>query len=137
MPIRSIHFAAIQWVGEHRLESFRPQLLAGLGSTATTRELFEATLAALERLDGPRKDPRNELAGEDYIVALLNNPRTPLSVVRRGLRMLRPDHPALSLDRLNRFLDSADEPVRIEAVRSLSAELARRPIRPAWPGLRR
>ncbi len=116
-----IHFAAIQWIGEHRLESYRADLLAGLSSTATTRELFEATLAALDQLDGPRKDPRNELAGEDYIVSLLNNPRTPLSVVRRGLRMLRPDHPALSLDRLNRFLDSADEPVRIEAVRSLSA----------------
>ena len=48
-PEPSIHFAAIQWVGEQRLEPFRPQLLAGLASGAVTRGLFEATLAALER----------------------------------------------------------------------------------------
>ncbi len=34
--------------------------------------------------------------------------------------MLRPDHPALTLDRLRRFLTGPDERLRIEAVRSLS-----------------
>ena len=58
-PDPLIHFAAIQWVGEHRLEEFRPQLLAGLASSAATRNLFEATLAALEQLDGKvRESPR-------------------------------------------------------------------------------
>jgi putative membrane-bound dehydrogenase-like protein len=116
----SIRFAAIQWVGEHRLEAFRPQLMAALASTAATRELFEGTLAALDRLDVRRDNPRDELAGEDYIVSLLKNPRTPAPVTRRGLRMLRPDHPALTSSLLKRFLDSPDEPVRLEAVRSLS-----------------
>ena len=96
-PDPSIHFAAIQWVGEHKLEAFRDQLLAGLTSTAVTRELFEATLAALEQLDGRRKDSRDELSGEEYIVALLNKANTPAAVVRRGLRMLRPDHPSLTV----------------------------------------
>jgi len=116
----SIRFAAIQWIGEHRLESYRPQLLASLTAGSATRELFEATLAALEQLDGRRRDPRNELAGEEYIVRLLKDPRTPLAVLRRGLRMLRPDHPALTLALLRRFLASSDEPTRIEAARSLS-----------------
>ncbi|MGP0062608.1 MAG: PVC-type heme-binding CxxCH protein [Isosphaeraceae bacterium] len=116
----SIRFAAIQWVGEHRLESFRPQLMAALASTAATRELFEATLAALDRLDVRRDNPRDELAGEDYIVSLLRNPQTPASIVRRGLRMLRPDHPALTAGLLKRFIESPDEPVRLEAVRSLA-----------------
>ncbi len=115
-----IRFAAIQWVGEHRLEAFRPQLMAGLASTAATRELFEGTLAALDQLDVRRNNPRDELAGEDYIVSLLKNPKTPAPVIRRGLRMLRPDHPSLTLSLLKRFLDSPDEPVRLEAVRSLS-----------------
>ena len=92
-------------------------------------------------LDGRRRDSRDELAGEDYIAALLKDPRTPPPVVRRGLRMLRPDHPALTLDLLERFLDSADEATRIEAVRSLRrgpprrrfailARIASDPIRP-------
>jgi putative membrane-bound dehydrogenase-like protein len=116
----SIRFAAIQWVGEHRLEADRTQLLAGLTSGSATRELFEATLAALDQLDGRRRDPRNEMAGEEYIARLLNDPQTPPPVLRRGLRMLRPDHPALTLALLKRFLASSDLPTRIEAVRGLS-----------------
>lgn len=116
----SIRLAAIEWIGEHRLASFRHQLLAGLASSAATRNLFEATLAALERLDGKRRDPTDEFAGEDYIVAILKNARTPATVLERGLRMLRPDHPALTLDRLQQFLTRPEEAVRIEAVRTLS-----------------
>jgi putative membrane-bound dehydrogenase-like protein len=118
-PDPSIHFAAIQWVGEQELAEYRPQLLAGLTSTASTRSLFEATLAALERLDGKWRVPTNELAGEEYIVAVLTDRQTPATVLHRGLRMLRPDHPALTLARLKRFVDAPDETVRIEAVRSL------------------
>ncbi len=119
-PDPLIQFAAIQWVGEHRLEQFRPQLLAGLASSAATRNLFEATLAALERLDGKLRNPLNEMAGEDYIVALLTNSRTSAAVLERGLRMLRPSHPALTLDRLRRFVTGNAEGVAIEAVRTLS-----------------
>ncbi len=115
-----IRFAAIQWVGEHRIEAFRPQLMAALASTAATREVFEGALAALDRLDVRRDNPRDELAGEDYIVSLLKDPKTPYPVVRRGLRMLRPDHPALTASLMRRFLDSPDESLRLEAVRSLS-----------------
>jgi putative membrane-bound dehydrogenase-like protein len=115
-----IHFAAIQWVGEYRLEQFRPQLLSGLASSAATRNLFEATLAALEQLDGKMRNPLNEMAGEDYIAALLRDSRTSPLVLERGLRMLRPGHPALTLDRLRRFITGKVEGVAIEAVRTLS-----------------
>jgi putative membrane-bound dehydrogenase-like protein len=117
----SIRLAAIQWVGEHRIATFRRRLLEGLSSPANTRELFQGTLAALEMLDGRRRDVRDELAGEDYIAALLKDSRTPPAVIRRGLRMLRPDHPALTLALLERLLRSADQATRIEAVRSLAA----------------
>jgi len=115
----SIHFAAIQWVGEHRIKDFRPQLLAGLASNAATRNLFEATLAAIEQLDGKMRGPKDEVAGEDYIAGLLNDPKTSVPVLVRGLRMLRPDHPALTLDLLKRFMIGDDEAVRIEGVRTL------------------
>jgi putative membrane-bound dehydrogenase-like protein len=115
----SIRFAAIQWVGEHRIEPFRRQLLLSLASSTATRSEFEAALAALERLDGKRRDPTDEFAGEDYIVALLRHPQTSAAVLQRGLRMLRPDHPALSLDRLRRFLTRPEEAVRLEAVRTM------------------
>src|SRR5262249_45756914 len=115
-----IRFAAIQWVGEHRLESYRARLLAGLTSGSATRELFEATLAALEQFDGPRRDPRNELAGEGYIARLLEDPRTPLARSPRRPGMPRPDHRALPLPPLRGSRASSDERTRIEAARSLS-----------------
>jgi hypothetical protein len=118
-PDPTIRFAAIQWVGEHRLEAFRARLLAILSSGSATRELFEATLAALEQLDGNRRNPRDELAGEDYVAALLKDPHVPAAVLRRGLRMLRPDHPALTLSLLKRFLASLDPSVRGGAARRL------------------
>lgn len=120
-PDPSIRFAAIQWIGEHRIESYRERLREGLGSGSTTPEVFQATLASLELLDNrPRRDSRDELAGEDYIVGLLKDAHTPPAILARCLRMLRPDHPALSATLLDRLLESADPKVRIEAIRSLA-----------------
>jgi putative membrane-bound dehydrogenase-like protein len=119
-PDPLIRFAAMQWVGEHRLKQFRPQLLAGLASGTATKNLFEATLAALEQLDGKVRGSRDELAGEEYVVRLLKDPGTATNLLERGLRMLRPDHPALSLDHLRRLATGGDKAVAMEAVRTLS-----------------
>jgi putative membrane-bound dehydrogenase-like protein len=115
-----IRFAAIQWVGEHGLKEFRPTLEAALASSAGARNLFEATLAALERLDGKARGLEDEIAGEDYVAALLKDERTSAPVLQQAIRMLRPNHPSLTLDRFNHLLANHSESVRIEAVRSLS-----------------
>jgi putative membrane-bound dehydrogenase-like protein len=120
-PDPSVRVAAIQWVGEERLSEFRSQLLSGLSLPTTTREAFEGTLAALEFLDAKKRnpDPRDEVPGEEYVATLLKDPKTSATVVRRGLRLLRPNHPVLTLDLLKRFVSSADDSVRLEAVRTL------------------
>ncbi len=118
-PDPDVRFVAVQWIAEARLERYRHALHEGLASGAVTRRLFEAYLAALERLDGKSKDSHDEQAGESYVAALLADPKTPSAIVRRGLRVLRPDHPVMTLDRLQRFLASGDAGVRLEAVRTL------------------
>ncbi len=80
-PDPTIRFAAIQWVGEQRLTEFRRNCRRAWPRAAETRNLFEATLAALERLDGKSRGPKDEVAGEDYVVALLNDPQTPAPVL--------------------------------------------------------
>jgi putative heme-binding domain-containing protein len=90
-----------------------------LASEGVSRRLFEAYLAALERLDGKIRGPKDEQSGEGYVAALVTDPKTPPAVLRRGLRMLRPDHPALALSRIDRFLASPVPGVRLEAVRAL------------------
>jgi putative membrane-bound dehydrogenase-like protein len=115
-----IRFTTVQWIGEHGLNEYESKLRAALVSNATTRQLFEAVLAALELLRGRKRDPGNELAGEDYVAALLSSSRTLSEVLPRALRMLRPDHPSLTIDRLERFLSRPDENLRIEAARTLA-----------------
>jgi putative membrane-bound dehydrogenase-like protein len=116
-----IRFAAIQWVGEHRLKDDRAPLMSGLSSDRLSRAAFEATLAAVEMLDGKARGPREEVAGEDFVADLVANPKTPTTALRHGLGMLRPDHPVLTLGRLQRFASCSDEGVRLEAIRSLAA----------------
>ncbi|HEV3167956.1 MAG TPA: PVC-type heme-binding CxxCH protein [Isosphaeraceae bacterium] len=118
-PDPTIRFAAIQWVGEQNLAEFRKTLTDGLAQGAVTRPLFEAYLAALERLDGVRRDPNLEVAGEDYVAKLLIDRSTAPAVRRRALRTLRADHPALTIARLQEFLASADPELQLEAVRTL------------------
>jgi putative membrane-bound dehydrogenase-like protein len=121
----TIRFAAVQWVAERQLAEFRPRVERQLGESGT-RELFEACLAALERLDRaaapaattPRPD--QEIAGEEYVARLLVAPGTSPDVRRRALRMLRPNHPALTLDRLRQAIgDAANPGLQLEAVRTL------------------
>lgn len=121
----AIRFAAVQWIAEAGLQEYRPQIEALL-ATSGTRELFEGCLAALELLDRAANsaaappDPNKEIAGQEYVVRLLLAEATPPAIRARALRMLRPNHPALTLDRLKSWLDySPDEAVQCEALRTL------------------
>ena len=132
-PDPRIRFAAIQWVGEHRLKEFRSTLQAGLGFSANARNLFEATLAALESLDGKTRNSQDEIAGEEYVAALLKDERTPAPVLQQALRMLRPDHPALSIDRFKRLLREAERRRRIEVNSAVCARARGAGDLRSWP----
>jgi len=121
-----VRFVAIRWAAEERLTKYRDDLRAGLASGSVTRQLFEAYLAALERLDGKSRVATDEQAGEGYVAALVADPKTPTAVLSRALKVLRPDHPALTAARLKAFLKSGDPAVRLEAVRTLRDG--------SWPG---
>ena len=123
-PDAVIRFAAVQWVAEASLTEYRPRIEALLAEAAT-RDLFEGCLAALERLDraasptAAPSNPNQEIAGEEYVVRLLLADATPPAIRARALRMLRPNHPALTLARLKGWLASPDDAMRREAVRTL------------------
>lgn len=118
-PDPTIRMAAIQWVAEQDLKEFRPLVADGLAKGAVTRSLFEAYLAALDRLDGSLRSVIDERGGQDFVAGLVKDPKTPVAVRRRALRILRPDHPALTLERLRDLARDSDPGVRLEAIRSL------------------
>ncbi|MBI2825640.1 MAG: c-type cytochrome [Planctomycetia bacterium] len=115
----SVRFAAIQWVAEERLSAYRGRIAASLAGGATTRNSFEACLAALERLDGVRREVKDESSGEQYVLALLRDAATPAAVRSRALRSLRPDNPELTASMLLQFAGDGAAAMRLEAVRTL------------------
>ncbi len=115
----AVRFSAVQWVAEAGLSEYRAQIEAGLAAGATTRGLFEAYLAALERLDGMHRAIKDEWSGEQYVLALVTSDDTPAALRARALRSLPAGNPGLTLVLLAKLLASADLATRIEAVRSL------------------
>lgn len=118
-PDPDVRFVAIQWIGEAGLSQYREALFEILAAPATTRPIFEASLAALERLDGKPRNVRDELPGEGYVAALVADAKTPPAILKRALGMLRADHPVLTIGRLKGLLTSTDPEIRAEAVRAL------------------
>ena len=118
-PATEVRFAAIQWIAEEQLTAFRQSLADALSAGPATSRLFGGYLAALERLDGVQRSSSDEWAGEQYIVQALEDKHTTPEVRRWAFSMLRPDHPALSLDRLSAAVASDDPSLQLEAVRTL------------------
>ena len=73
-PDPRIRFAAIQWVGEHRLKEFRSTLQAGAGFDVRRREICSRPRWRRSRGSTARRvGLQDELAGEDYVAALLKD----------------------------------------------------------------
>ena len=127
-PDPMVRFVALQSVSEHDAKQFRPAIEQQMVAGATSRSLFEAYLATLAHLDGERHRPDQEVAGEDYVVRLLLDPNTASALRPRALRMLRPDHPSLTLARLKGWLSAPDPALQVEAVRTLRESTAQERI---------
>ncbi|QDU38697.1 Cytochrome c [Maioricimonas rarisocia] len=118
-PYPPVRRAAVQWVAEERLVDFRPQVETVLRSEPMTTELFLATLAALEMLDG--KDPKDfdRTPAGNYVLPLLKDESTPAAVRIQALRLVEPNDEGLELALLAKLADSADDGLKTEAVRTL------------------
>ncbi|HEY1785661.1 MAG TPA: PVC-type heme-binding CxxCH protein [Pirellulales bacterium] len=123
-----VRFAALQWIGEDKLLDYRDGLPKALSAGPMSGELFAAYLAALENLDaagrpaGQKPNPaEKERNPEQYVAQTLADAQAPSEARRWALRVLRPDHPMLTVDFLRGLLDSDDVQLRREAVRTLAA----------------
>lgn len=121
---------AVQWVAESGLSEYRQDLMQGLAAGATSRELFESYLAALERLDGKVRTGKDEIAGQAYVAKLAFDTAMTVEVRQRALRVLRPDDPTVSVDQLKKLLGTPAPGLQIEALRTLRerADSSRIPI---------
>lgn len=109
---------AVQWVAELKLKDLRPEVEAVLKGDKLDSDLFLATLAALEMLDGVSPVDFDKTPASKYVLPLVMKDG-PATVRKLALRLVSPADPALTPDLFNQFLSSPDGDLRLEAIRTL------------------
>jgi putative heme-binding domain-containing protein len=121
-PEPAIRRAAIQWAAEDGLVDLSLDIAAAAARPPVTLDIFEAYLGALEFLVAP-SDRRDAKMLESHLVLILTDPGHSPAMRAYALRMLRPDHPALALSKLQEWVATGDDAIRLEALRSLSTSI--------------
>jgi putative membrane-bound dehydrogenase-like protein len=115
-----IRRAAIQWAAEERITDLAKDVEAAGTSVPITREVVEAWLVAREMLSGKPRDPKNEIAGEDYVAPLVADSKRDPALRGLALRMIRHDHPQLSTPVLKDLFSRGNDAIRRDVVRVLA-----------------
>src|SRR5262249_4951815 len=110
----AIRRAAIQWVGEARLSPLAAALEKSASRLPVTKEIFEAYLAATALLAGRNPQQVDQLGSEILIARTLDDANEPAILRALALRMLRRDHPSVTVAKLEKLLDG-DPSLRLEA----------------------
>jgi putative heme-binding domain-containing protein len=112
--------AAVQWAGEQRLTGARDAVQASLSRLPMTTDLFLATIAGLEMIDGQNPQEFDKTPASKYVIPLASNPETPPAVLAAALRIADPNDPAITVDLLTRLAESDNTTVQVEAARTLA-----------------
>jgi putative heme-binding domain-containing protein len=119
-PDADLRLNATVWIGEQQLTEYRAAVEQMLANGPMNRQLFEASLACLDRLtNGPARDPKAETAADLFSVRLLRDSTAEVSVRRFALRTLRPDHSSLTSEMLAMLLNDSQPSIRLEAIRTI------------------
>jgi len=145
-PDPDVRRLAVQWAAEEKLTELRPAVEALFGregeapaeprtspkpgsagalpsraapARAMTPELFLATLASLEMLDGRNPADFDKTPAEQYVVPLLKDEKRSPAVRAQALRLVSPTDKSLDASFFASLLKSEDEALRLEAVRTL------------------
>lgn len=122
---------AVQWVAEEKLTELRPAVERMFGDTSPrpsalapqpspmTTELFLATIAALEMLDGKKPEDFDKTPAEQYVVPLLKDEKRSPAVRAQALRLVSPTDKSLDAPFFASLLKSDHESLRLEAIRTL------------------
>ncbi|MEX0716274.1 MAG: PVC-type heme-binding CxxCH protein [Planctomycetaceae bacterium] len=117
-PSPEVRRAAVQWAAEEKFVALRLRVEGALEGPVT-RELFLATLAALEILDGKSPSEFDKTPPVEYLLKYVRANDTPAAIRPLALRMIPPATPELTGDLLANFLRGDDASLRLEAIRTL------------------
>jgi len=118
-PDTAVRRAAIQWVGEEGLKEHVEAARAAASRAPVTKEIFEAFLAATDFLNASERQKVDQTGTETFIARILEDAGQSAALRMLALRMLRPDHPAVTVPKLKGLIAGKDSELRVEAVRTL------------------
>lgn len=118
-PSPDVRRVAVQWVAEENLTDLRPQVEAILNGKNMTTDLFLATLAALEMLDGKSPKDFDKTPPAKYVLPLVKDDKRSPAVRAQALRLVDIDDKAISEKLFRELLKSKDYELRLEAIRTL------------------
>ncbi len=112
--------AAVQWAGEENLKELRPEVETVLASEPMTGDLFMACLASLSLLDGVAAAEFENAPPVQHVLPIVKDANRSALVRAIALRVLSPSLTELDAKLLGELVDSTDESLRREAVRTLA-----------------
>lgn len=115
----SVRRVAIQWIAESQLKDLRPQVENVLNDASISADLFLATLAALEMLDGIPPARFDQTPPGKYVLPLVKDEKRPAAIRALALRMVDPGDRSLDAGLLEGLASSSDGALRLEAVRTM------------------
>lgn len=111
---------AVQWAAEEKLTELRPGVAKVLESDSMTADLFLATLAALEMLDGRSPQDFDKTPPGKYVLPLLQKPETTDAVRTQALKLLGSETSGVPVEALTKWAEAKNDALALEAVRSLA-----------------
>ena len=109
---------AVQWIAEEHLTDLKPQVEALFNDPDLTPDLFLATLAALEMLDGKPPQDFDKTPPGKYVVPILLDRTKPANVRAIALQLVDPDDEELPAPYVADMMLSENPQLRLEAVRT-------------------
>lgn len=119
-PAPIVRRVGIQWAGEERLTGLRSKVEKVLASPVMTPDLFLATLAALEMIDGRPPQDFDKTPPGKYVLPLLQKPETTDAVRTQALKLLGSETSGVSVEALTKWAESKNDALAVEAIRSLA-----------------
>jgi len=116
-----VRLYAIRWIADERIMSLRDDVAKLLDSPQTNPRLFLATLAAVDWLDHEPSHRKADFTDELLVRELNNTKRSPAAHAF-ALACINPDNKFLTIERLRDYLQSQDQQLRLEAVRTLAEQ---------------
>src|SRR5262249_31252665 len=120
-PDPDVRRLAVQWAAEEKLTDLKPRVEAVFDGKGMTPDLFLATLAALEMLDGKKPEDFDKTPAGQYVVPLLKDETRPPALRAKALgRVSQRDKP-LHAPFFASLLKPDSESLRLETIRTLQA----------------